>query len=1612
MRLFRVVCWLIASLTITALAPSAVAQQDQDFETGLNPYRTYQAGNIDSINLLNHGLNVDIPLISYPQRGGKLSLAFDLHYINQGNWYNCNPGSNCTTFYGSGQALTNGFGVILKNWPSIWGATCQSLGDQYGTWTCQASATMSDGSNHSMYPLTVTSWESNDTSGFQMDGFTLNATNNPPLLIDANGTRYSQTYTPSLFPGPVGGESAPNYVPTLVEDANGNEISYSQTAGWTDTMGLQIPLPVSASTSVCPQTPLVPSSAYTWNLPGVNGGNNYKLTFCYVLVPVTVNWDNQILNESETELQTVLLPDGTSWTFRYTTDGNGDLSQITFPTGGTLSYAWRTEYPVCSAYYYNNARAVLTRTLNPNDGVGSSATWNYSYISNIVGLVTDPASSDTVHTFQSMGGGTCPYLEVETQSYQGSHTGGTLLKTINTSYQAVTSGPNGGFQPSQTETLWANNQENETSYAYDNALTFHTPYWASSTQFSTHYGTTYSGSYGLLETKKDYDYGSGAPSTTVLRTTSTTYQALSNSNYLNNNMLALPASVSVAGSGPGSTTTYAYDQTAPTSSGITTQHSSNPPAGTYRGNPTTISRYLNTTGAYLSTTLTNFDTGMVDVTNDPKTNPTTYAYSSTYAGAFLTSVTNALNQTSTFAYDFNTGLLTSTTDPNNQTTSYVYDDMLRTTQISYPDSGQTYLTYNSSFQGGAYTLIQEQMDKAGDGRSSYVWVDGLGREGRVAVSNGEALAYDETVDICYDSLGRVSFQGYPFQDNGWSTSRSCSVAGDSLTYDALSRGTRVTHSDGSFISTSYSGSSATVTDEAGKTRESFTDGLGRMTEVIENPGGLNYITNYSYDALDNLTSVVQGGSRQRTFVYDSLSRLTSSTNPESGTQSFGYDADSNLITRIAPAPNQTGSNTVTTTYSYDALNRITQKSYSDGSTPSVFFGYDATSWWGVTLTNTTGRLTTQWVGTSCCVTTGAEIFSYDPMGRTLLNTQYVQSTSTFTQLNYTYDLVGDMLTATSQGGYTISYKYNLAGRPTTVTSSLVDAQHPATLTSGVHYAANGSMIQLTYGNGLTESTVYSPRFQPCRNNVNSSGTVFNNVSACGSTSMPTGNVLDLQYNWNPGSADNGNLAGTTVTGAQTYSRTYFYDQLNRLSSMSGTGGLCTGLNWSYDAWGNRTSQTQVSGTCYQQPTTTITAKNQFSGYGYDAAGNMTSQSGATYAYDAENRLTSTSSGSASYLYDATGRRVTKTVSGAYRNYLYDLQRNVISEATSAGWATGYVYLNGRPIAEYANATTYFVTGDNLGSSRLLTNLSKGVQDCNGFYPYGEQDPGICTSTNTTPHKFTGKERDSETGLDNFEVRYFGSSLGRFISPDPSGIFLANLDDPQQLNLYSYVRNNPLSLTDPSGRDCVYLDNNGGTDPSGPQGFSVDHKSNSDECDSHGGTWFSFPVNPSKVSADPNSNWVALQTGSGVGLASCNGSNGSCDISDLSAFSKGLSWLVNYVTYIPNTGGLPYMARQGPPPPPKMDAYRNPFEAYFTSPPSTWVRVATMPGCVGNSAIEPGGSARPAGSSDVPPGHMNGQRDARTGSIVINSAASSEVMDGLEGGVGLIDPTIKCLAGTN
>jgi RHS repeat-associated protein len=120
---------------------------------------------------------------------------------------------------------------------------------------------------------------------------------------------------------------------------------------------------------------------------------------------------------------------------------------------------------------------------------------------------------------------------------------------------------------------------------------------------------------------------------------------------------------------------------------------------------------------------------------------------------------------------------------------------------------------------------------------------------------------------------------------------------------------------------------------------------------------------------------------------------------------------------------------------------------------------------------------------------------------------------------------------------------------------------------------------------------------------------------------------------------------------------------------------------------------------------------------------------------------------------------------------------------------------------YTGNATYFYHRDHLGSTRLGTDLTGHVSGTNyDFLPFGEQIAG----TNATYIKFTGNERDSESGLDNFGARYNSSSLGRFMSPDPENAG-ASLDSPQSWNAYSYVLNNPLNAVDPSGLVCVWSD---------------------------------------------------------------------------------------------------------------------------------------------------------------------------------------------------------------
>ena len=193
----------------------------------------------------------------------------------------------------------------------------------------------------------------------------------------------------------------------------------------------------------------------------------------------------------------------------------------------------------------------------------------------------------------------------------------------------------------------------------------------------------------------------------------------------------------------------------------------------------------------------------------------------------------------------------------------------------------------------------------------------------------------------------------------------------------------------------------------------------------------------------------------------------------------------------------------------------------------------------------------------------------------------------------------------------------------------------------------------------------------------------------------------------------------------------------------------------------------------------------------------------TYSYNAENQLTSTAG--VTYEYDGDGKSVSKSTGTLY---WHGGGSDPIAETDGSGNTINeYIFFGGKRIARVDSAgDAVYYMADHLGTSRVISDPTGTILDDSDFYPFGAERPAIAPTSGNT-YKFTGKERDFESGNDDFAARYFASSVGRFMSADPSGLQYADLMNPQSLNLYSYVLNNPIANIDPAGLSCV-TDNDG------------------------------------------------------------------------------------------------------------------------------------------------------------------------------------------------------------
>jgi RHS repeat-associated protein len=270
---------------------------------------------------------------------------------------------------------------------------------------------------------------------------------------------------------------------------------------------------------------------------------------------------------------------------------------------------------------------------------------------------------------------------------------------------------------------------------------------------------------------------------------------------------------------------------------------------------------------------------------------------------------------------------------------------------------------------------------------------------------------------------------------------------------------------------------------------------------------------------------------------------------------------------------------------------------------------------------------------------------------------------------------------------------------------------------------------------------------------------------------------------------------------------YTYDDASHVTGISYAQGQTTigAFTYAYDAAGRRvtaggslariTLPAAVSSTTYNADSQLTKWNNNQTKPTYDANGNMLSDGTYTYVWNARNQLIQLKQGTSlvgSFAYDALGRRISKTFSGSTTGFAYD-RGNFVQEKDGSGNPTANLLTGGTDQTFSRNdaAGTRYLLTDALGSTIVLVDAAGTIQTSYAYEPFGKT--AVTGSANGNTQQFTGRENDGP--LSYYRARYYHPIFGRFVSEDPAN-WLAGL------NLYAYVNDNPVSLSDPSGRQAL------------------------------------------------------------------------------------------------------------------------------------------------------------------------------------------------------------------
>lgn len=751
-------------------------------------------------------------------------------------------------------------------------------------------------------------------------------------------------------------------------------------------------------------------------------------------------------------------------------------------------------------------------------------------------------------------------------------------------------------------------------------------------------------------------------------------------------------------------------------------------------------------------------------------------------GRAMTRSCNALGQCSLFTVDAGTGAVTSGIDPNGLVTRFSFDPFGRAAGYSVDhsllnkSSNTSIVSCSTQPQhcSGASTAVIAQVTVNSDGSASSAATDLVGRNVRSAFKGADGDWRESFTR--YDVAGRKAAVSSPRRVG------STALYETKYFYDSTGRVSSVLAPHNENLpaarseSTSFRGLTTVWTDSNGRTKTTVSNAIGNLVGVTDQK---NFVVNYEYDTSGRLRYTRRvhpstGATIVSESRYDVRGNRTVWIEPDRGTWVYMYNALGEPLTQQDAAGQLTS-------YFADALGRPTE--IADPETIKTFVWDEG--WIGEP--SSTRRLS---------VTTGSvqsdERFEYSDVGALKSRWEVVDGVSFNT--SYAHDDHARVVQERFPSGLTVVRTYNANGA--LVAAGKLSGQ---TYWQADTWGDDGSLETVSLGGNAVVMGTYRDA---------AVGSVKSILAGPGGSNS----VADLEYQWkNDGTTERRLDHGSGQT------EVFAYDELNRLQTNTVTNPSPPKANESFtqNAIGNITSK---GGIGYSYDASRVHAVKGVGSatFDYGASGDQTAVRAAgsiarTYSWSAQHELLAVDDlvgPDLEFSYASDGRlvKLVRVQSGqsTTSRYASDELAEFVGTGASSYWRISIDSPLG-PVAlitqrSGAPDVVQYLQKDAQGSTIAITNESGTVIQRYAYDSFGTRSvtfTGAGYAGVLYDRGYTGHLQLDGLGLIHMRARVLDSIRGRFLSPDDR---VGQLDDPQGLNLYSYVLNNPHSLTDPTGHE--------------------------------------------------------------------------------------------------------------------------------------------------------------------------------------------------------------------